>query len=102
VLDVQIASQIWADILKRPYITIGIVGFALMVPLAVTSNNRMIRWMGQAWRRLHKLTYLVALMGAVHFVMLAKGFQIEPLVYLVLILALLGLRLRPKSTTRPA
>ncbi|MEO0939251.1 MAG: protein-methionine-sulfoxide reductase heme-binding subunit MsrQ [Pseudomonadota bacterium] len=92
VLDVGILSQIWADILKRPYITIGMAAFALMLPLALTSNNWSVRRLGPAWRRLHQLTYVVAVLGAVHYVWLAKGFQIEPLVYLTLILALIGLR----------
>ena len=94
-LDVQIWSQIWADILKRPYITIGMVGFALMVPLALTSNNWAVRSMGAAgWRRLHQLTYAVGILGAAHFVMLSKGFQLEPFLYLSAILALLALRIR--------
>src|SRR6056297_4132558 len=68
VLDVQILSQIWADIIKRPYITIGMVGFVLMIPLAVTSNNLSIRKLGpKTWRRLHQLTYVTAVLGAVHF-----------------------------------
>ena len=104
VLDVQILSEIWADIIKRPYITIGMLGFVLMIPLAVTSNNWSIRKMGPvAWRRLHKLTYAAGILGAVHFVMLAKGFQIEPLVYLGAILFLLALRIKlPKRTVTAA
>ncbi|MDD9922050.1 MAG: protein-methionine-sulfoxide reductase heme-binding subunit MsrQ [Boseongicola sp.] len=95
VLDVQILSQIWADILKRPYITIGMLGFVLMTPLAITSNNLSIRKLGpKTWKRLHQLTYATAILGAVHFVMLAKGFQIEPLVYLGVILALLAARIK--------
>lgn len=94
VLDVQIASQIWADIVKRPYITVGMAGFALMVPLALTSNTWSIRRMGPlAWRRLHRLVYATAILGAVHFVLLVKGWQIEPLLYLGAILILLMLRL---------
>ena len=94
VLDVQILSEIWKDILKRPYITIGMIGFIAMVPLAVTSNNFSIRKMGpKAWRRLHQGTYIAAILGAIHFVMLAKGFQFEPLIYLFIILGLLGARL---------
>lgn len=101
VLDVQILSQIWADILKRPYITIGMVGFVLMLPLAVTSNNLSVRRLGRRWQKLHKLTYVVAVLGAVHFVMLVKGFQIEPLIYLGVVLLLLGLRLRPRRRVAP-
>ena len=101
VLDVQILSQIWADVVKRPYITIGMLAFTLMIPLAVTSNNWSIRKLGpKGWRRLHQLTYVAALLGAIHFVMLAKGFQIEPLVYLGIVIALLALRLRlPRRAT---
>ncbi|MDV4144480.1 protein-methionine-sulfoxide reductase heme-binding subunit MsrQ [Shimia sp. FJ5] len=96
VLDVQIASQVWADIVKRPYITIGMAGFLLMVPLAITSNNTSVRRLGRKWITLHKLTYLVAILGAVHYVMLVKGFQIEPLLYLGAVLLLLSLRRIPR------
>ena len=93
VLDVQILGQILADIAKRPYITIGMGAFVLMLPLAVTSNNLSVRKLGRSWPRLHRLTYAAGLLGAAHFVMLAKGFQIEPLIYLGLMLLLLALRL---------
>jgi methionine sulfoxide reductase heme-binding subunit len=93
VLDVQAPARIWADIVKRPYITIGMTGFLLMLPLALTSNNWSVRRLGSKWRLLHKLTYIVVLLGAVHFVMLRKGFQIEPLLYLGAIVILLALRL---------
>lgn len=92
-LDVQVISEVWADILKRPYITVGMAGFALMLPLAVTSNGWSVRKLGPMWRKLHKLTYGVAILGGVHFVMLAKGFQIEPLVYLGVIIGLLAMRI---------
>ncbi len=93
VLDVQSPTQIWADILKRPYITVGMAGFLLLVPLAATSNNWSVRRLGSRWRKLHRLVYLAAVLGGLHYVMLAKGFQIEPLAYLITILTLLALRL---------
>lgn len=94
VLDVQILSQIWADILKRPYITVGMVGFVLLIPLAVTSNNWSIRKLGPLkWRRLHQLSYVAALLGAVHWIMLERGWQLEPMIYLGLIVLLLIARL---------
>ena len=99
-LDVQIVGQIWADILRRPYITIGMAGFLLMVPLAVTSNDWSLRRLGPTWRKLHRLTYVAVLLGAIHFVMLAKGFQLEPLVYLGVVAALLALRL-PQACVKP-
>jgi sulfoxide reductase heme-binding subunit YedZ len=96
VLDVQIPSQIIADIVKRPYVTVGMAGFVLLVPLALTSNNWSIRKLGRRWQNLHKLVYPAILLGAVHFVMLAKGWQIEPLVYLGLCILLVGVRYLPR------
>lgn len=98
-LDVQDPARIWADLVKRPYVTLGMTAFALMIPLAATSNNRSVRWLGPRWRMVHRLTYAVAVLGAVHFIWLAKGFQLEPMVYLAVILALLALRMR--SASRP-
>lgn len=94
-LDIQLLwAQIGADLVKRPYITIGWLGFAVMVPLALTSNNRAIRRLGPTlWQRLHRLTYLAVLAGGVHFVMVRKGLQLEPLIYLGIIVWLLLLRL---------
>ena len=95
VLDVQILAQIWGDILKRPYITIGMVGFVLLIPAALTSNRFSIRRLGpKKWRRIHQLSYGAAVLGAIHFIMVAKGFQIEPLIYLGAVLALLAARVR--------
>ncbi len=96
VLDVQRLAAIWADIVERPYVTIGMAGFLCLIPLAVTSNNLAVRKMGAAsWRKLHKLVYPAAVLGAVHYVWLVKGFQLEPLIYLAVTLALLATRFRP-------
>ncbi|MEL7380461.1 MAG: protein-methionine-sulfoxide reductase heme-binding subunit MsrQ [Pseudomonadota bacterium] len=93
-LDVQTLERVWADILKRPYVTIGMASFLLLVPLALTSNNLSLRKLGGAsWRKLHKLTYPAAVLGALHYVWLAKGFQYEPLIYTGLIGLLLLLRI---------
>lgn len=100
VLDVQIPAQIWADIVKRPYITIGMLAFVLMIPLALTSNNLSVRRLGKRWRKLHWLTYPAVLLGSLHFVLLAKGFQIEPLLYLGATVLLLALRLKKRSFGR--
>lgn len=97
VLDVQIFSQIIADIYKRPYITIGMGAFVLMIPLAATSYNGAIRKLGRNWRKLHKLVYLALLLGGVHFVMLRKGWQMEPLLYLAAVVALLLLRVQVRQ-----
>ncbi|MDG1289136.1 MAG: protein-methionine-sulfoxide reductase heme-binding subunit MsrQ [Lentibacter sp.] len=103
-LDVQQIGQIWADILKRPYITVGMAGFALLLPLALTSNNISIRRLGATrWRTLHRLSYPAAILGGVHYVMLVKGFQIEPMLYLSAILGLISLRSRTlgRKTAQP-
>lgn len=93
-LDVQLPAQIWADIVKRPYVTVGMAGFVLLVPLAASSSDAALRRLGPLrWRRLHRLVYPAALLGALHQVMVAKGFQIEPLVMLGAVLGLLALRL---------
>ena len=102
VLDVQLLGQIWADIVKRPYITVGMAGFLLMVPLALTSNNWAVKQLGPNWRKLHRLTYPAVVLGGVHYVMLAKGFQIEPLIYMGAILLLLSLRVRGWPRMQPA
>ena len=101
VLDVQILDEIWADIVKRPYITIGMAGFVLLIPLALTSNNLSVRKMGpMAWKRLHQLFYVAAILGSLHYVMLVKGWQIEPLLYMGAIIGLLVMRIEVRRRRR--
>lgn len=103
VLDVQILGQIWADILKRPYITVGMGAFLMLLPLAVTSNNLSVRKLGARWRKLHRLVYPAAILGGVHYVMLEKTWQPEPLIYLGVILGLLAWRvMKTAQKSRPA
>lgn len=92
VLDVQALDRVWADIVKRPYITIGMAAFVLMIPLVATSNNRSVRALGAVWRKVHLLTYPIAILAGLHYIWLSKGFQLEPLAYMAVILALLALR----------
>ncbi len=93
ILDVQTWERVWTEIVKRPYVTIGMAGFVLMIPLALTSNNLSVRKLGATtWRKLHILTYPVAILGAVHYLWLVKGFQIEPIIYLIVILGLIATR----------
>ena len=96
-LDVQVMSLIVKDIVKRPYITIGMLAFLAMTPLALSSNNYAVRKLGRVWQKLHKLVYGIAVLGAVHFIMLVKGFQLEPFIYLTIILSLLALRIKFKK-----
>jgi methionine sulfoxide reductase heme-binding subunit len=86
-------AAIWKDIVKRPFITVGMAAFLILVPLAITSNSTMIKKLGgEAWSRLHKLVYLAAALGALHFIMLVKAWPPEPLIYAALIAALLLFR----------
>lgn len=80
------------DIAKRPFITIGMAALVLMVPLAVTSNRWSIRKLGSNWNRLHKLVYLVASAGALHFIIGVKGWPAEPVIYATIVAILLGWR----------
>ena len=87
-------AAIWADIVKRPYITVGMFAFVVLVPLAVTSNNAMIRRLGgAAWQRLHRLVYVAAAAAAIHFVMVVKAWPPEPLIYAGIVATLLLFRL---------
>lgn len=99
-------AEIGTDLLKRPYIIVGMIGFLALLPLAVTSNNLSVRKLGPvAWKRLHRLTYVAALAGAVHYLMLVKAWPLEPILYAVAVAALLALRLwwaRARVATRPA
>ncbi|WP_298260004.1 protein-methionine-sulfoxide reductase heme-binding subunit MsrQ [uncultured Litoreibacter sp.] len=93
-LDLQFRwGEVWSDILKRPYITIGMAGFLMLIPVAITSNNAMIRKLGpMKWQKLHKLTYPAILLGGVHYVMVQKIWEVESLTYLGVIVVLLAFR----------
>lgn len=99
VLDIQLRwAEIWADILKRPYITAGFLGFVAMIPLALTSNNESVRRLGaKSWQNLHRLTYFAVLAGAIHYVWLVKAWPPEPIIYLILVIFLLSTRLIPRK-----
>ena len=93
ILDVQSLGRVWEEVVKRPYVTVGMVSFLMLIPLAVTSNNLSLRKMGAAsWRKLHKLTYPAAILGALHYLWLVKGFQAAPIIYLIVILGLVASR----------
>ncbi|MGJ8627088.1 MAG: protein-methionine-sulfoxide reductase heme-binding subunit MsrQ [Sulfitobacter sp.] len=102
VLDVQTLGRIWADIIKRPYITVGMAGFLCLIPLALTSNNWSVRRLGAKWRKLHKLTYLAVVLGGVHYIWLVKGIQLEPLLYMAVILSLLAMRMPKRKKPQQA
>ncbi len=98
-LDMYFAwAELWADVLKRVYITVGMGSFLLLLPLAVTSTNGWVKRLGaRNWQRLHRGVYGAAILVIIHFFMMRKGFQIEPLVYGAILAALYVLRLPPIS-----
>ena len=93
ILDVQSLERVWTEVVRRPYVTVGMTSFLMLIPLAVTSNNLSMRKMGAAaWRKMHKLTYPAAILGGLHYLWLVKGFQLEPIIYLLAILGLVAVR----------
>lgn len=86
-------GAILEDIIKRPYITIGMLGFALLLPLALTSNQMSMRRLGSNWKRLHRLIYPAAIGAVLHFTMMVKADLREPLIYALLLALLLGYRI---------
>jgi len=87
-------SGIYRDILKRPFITIGFSSFLLLIPLAATSTQAMMRRLGgRNWQRLHRLVYLVAIGGVVHYWWLVKKDVTQPAIYAAVLALLLGYRL---------
>lgn len=93
VLDQGLAwGSLLVDVTQRPYITLGFLGLVLMVPLAVTSTNRMQRRLGRRWAQLHRLVYLIAILGVVHFFWQVKIDVTEPILYAIALTLLLGYR----------
>jgi methionine sulfoxide reductase heme-binding subunit len=97
-------NLIVGDIFKRPFITVGMIAFLVLVPIAVTSNNQSIKRLGaMTWNRLHRWVYLAIALAAIHYVMLVKTWQLEPLIYAAIVAALLLYRLlRRKPALRQA
>jgi sulfoxide reductase heme-binding subunit YedZ len=85
-------SALWQDIIKRPYITIGMLGLLLLIPLAATSTAKAQRRLGRRWTRLHRLIYVVAILGVWHFWWQVKKDIHEPLLYACGLTILLGYR----------
>ncbi len=77
-------SDMLEDIIKRPYITLGFSGFILLIPLAITSNQAMVRRLGKNWKKLHRLTYLIALLGVLHFLWLVKADYLKAGIFAVI------------------
>jgi sulfoxide reductase heme-binding subunit YedZ len=98
-------GAVWQDIAKRPYITIGMAGLLMLIPLAATSTTKAQRWLGKRWLSLHRLIYLIAILGVWHFWWQVKKDIREPLLYACAAVILLGFRLwrqRSRLVTAPS
>ena len=94
-------TEILKDIVKRPFITVGFTALVLMTPLAITSTNRMVQRLGaKRWLALHRLVYVIAPLGVLHFWWMVKRDITEPVIYAAILTALLGYRLRARLKDR--
>lgn len=85
-------QAIFEDVLERPYITLGMTGLLLLIPLAITSTNGWMRRLGRRWQKLHRLVYVIAILGVWHFFWQVKLDIREPLIYIGILAILLGFR----------
>lgn len=104
-------DEIWRDIVKRKFITAGFAAFVLLIPLAMTSTSGMVRRLGfRRWKRLHRLIYVAAALGVIHFIWRVKADTREPLIYGGVLLLLFAVRVAfylrsprsPRVTSGPA
>ena len=89
-------SQIIDDVVKKKFIFIGFAAWLLLIPLVLTSSQKMIIALKHNWKRLHKLIYIIAIFGSLHFIWLSKTIYFKPLIYLIIIIFLLILRINFK------
>lgn len=85
-------STVIIDVIKRPYITVGFTAFLLLIPMAITSTNKMIKRLGRNWAKLHKAIYIIGALGVLHYLWLVKADVREPIIYAVILIVLLGFR----------
>ena len=90
-------QPIFNDVLKKKFIFIGFSAWLLLIPLAATSSQKMINLLKQNWKRLHRIVYIIAIFGALHYIWLSKTIFFKPLIYSVIIVVLLILRIRIKT-----
>ena len=93
-------DEIWTDIVKRPYITFGMLAFTLLIPLAITSTKKMMKRLGRRWKSLHKLIYVIAVLGVLHFLLLVKADLQEPIIYASILFILFLVRFNPAILNR--
>jgi len=89
-------NQILDDVIKKKYIFVGFAAWLLLIPLVLTSTQKMIIALKHNWKKLHRLIYVIAILGSLHFIWLSKTIYFKPLIYLVIITVLLFLRINFK------
>ena len=95
-------AELMKDLLKRPYIYLGMTALVLMIPLAITSTKAMIRRLGRNWSRLHRAVYVVAVLGVVHYGMAVKKDLTDPITWAVVLTVLFAWRLAQWNRRRAA
>ncbi|MCB1802060.1 MAG: sulfoxide reductase heme-binding subunit YedZ [Gammaproteobacteria bacterium] len=88
-------ANMLADIAKRPFVTVGFTAWLLLLPLALTSTRGMMRRLGRRWKPLHRMVYLVAVLGVLHYIWLVKADLLQPAIYAAILALLLVVRWRP-------
>ena len=90
-------QQIFDDVLKKKYIFVGFAAWLLLIPLVITSSKKMVKLLKHNWKKLHRLIYVIAIFGALHFIWLSKTIFFKPLIFISIILVLLSLRIKIKK-----
>ena len=89
-------QPIFDDVVKKKYIFVGFAAWILLIPLTITSSQKMMLLLKQNWKKLHRLIYVIAILGSLHFIWLSKTIYFKPLIYFVIITILLFLRVKFK------
>ena len=96
-IDYRFSWQpIFDDVVKKKYIFVGFAAWLLLIPLTLTSSQKMMLLLKQNWKKLHRLIYVIAILGSLHFIWLSKTIYFKPLIYFVIITILLFLRVNFK------
>ena len=82
------------DVLKKKFVFIGFSAWLLLIPLAITSSDRMVKLLKQNWKKLHRLIYVISIFGVLHFIWLSKTIYFKPLIFLIILIILLLFRVR--------
>jgi len=90
-------SPILDDVVKKKYIFIGFAAWLLLLPLVITSSQKMVLMLKNNWKKLHRLIYVIAIFGSLHYIWLSKTIFFKPLIYFIIIFVLLALRIKIKN-----